>query len=94
MILACSTGFMLIVVLIFIQRELFDSRFIVLAGLILAIVYISIARSLIRAIQRIYSNTGSACIKSSWSGITRRTDSLIQDFSRNRKNPGMKWSSG
>ena len=35
-VLACSTGFMLIVVIIFIQRELFDSRFIVLAGLVLA----------------------------------------------------------
>ena len=31
-ILACSTGLILIVILIFFRRELFDSRFIVLAG--------------------------------------------------------------
>ena len=31
-VLACSTGLMLIVILIFVRRELFDSRFIVLAA--------------------------------------------------------------
>ncbi|MCG2697664.1 hypothetical protein L6307_01025, partial [Candidatus Parcubacteria bacterium] len=51
-ILACSTGLMLIVILIFVRRELFDSRFIVLAGWILSIIYISFSRSLIRLIQR------------------------------------------
>lgn len=50
--LACSTGLMLIVIIIFLRRELFDSRFIVLMGWVLAICYISFARVLIRFFQR------------------------------------------
>src|SRR3989344_640067 len=57
-ILACSTGLMLIVVLIFVFRELFSSRFIVLAGWLIAIIYISLARIIIRSIQRILLSHG------------------------------------
>lgn len=49
---ACSTGVMLIIILIFFQRELFSSRFIILAGWVLSIVFVSIGRLAIRSIQR------------------------------------------
>ncbi len=52
-VFACSAGLMLIIVYIFWQREFFDSRFIILAGWILAIVYISIARMILRFIRRL-----------------------------------------
>ena len=51
-IFACSTGLMVIIAYIFWQREFFDSRFIILAAWILAIVYISIARMILRFIRR------------------------------------------
>lgn len=49
---ACSTGVMLLIIIIFFQRELFSSRFIVLSGWVLAIFTVSFGRSLVRSIQR------------------------------------------
>lgn len=84
-VLACSTGFMLIVILIFIRRELFDSRFIVLAGLVLAIIYISSARSVVRGIQRALYKTGIGVHKVVMVGNSKTTDNLIQAFSGSKK---------
>ncbi|OGF27571.1 hypothetical protein A2303_02790 [Candidatus Falkowbacteria bacterium RIFOXYB2_FULL_47_14] len=83
-VLACSTGFMLVVVLIFIRRELFDSRFIVLAGLILAIIYISFARSLVRLLQRALFRSGIGVHKVVLVGNSKTTENLIHEFSVNR----------
>ena len=80
-VLACSTGLMLIVILIFIRRELFDSRFIVLAGWILAIIYISFARSLIRFIQRALFKYDIGVHKIILVGNSKTTDNLIYEFS-------------
>ncbi len=88
-ILACSTGLMLIVILIFLRRELFDSRFIVLAGWVLAIVYISIARALVRGMQRYLFNFGIGIHKVILVGNSKTTDNLIAEFSRN-KNSGVR----
>jgi len=81
-ILACSTGFMLIVVMIFISRELFDSRFIILAGWIIAIIYISFARGIIRLIQCLLFKTGIGVRQVVLVGNSKTTDRLIQEFSR------------
>jgi len=86
-ILACSTGLMLVVVLIFIFRELFSSRFIVLAGWFLAIVYISAARIIIRSIQKILLSHGVGVHKIALVGNSKTTDILIHEFS-SRKNLG------
>jgi len=86
-ILACSTGLMLIVVLIFIFRELFSSRFIVLAGWLIAIVYISAARIIIRSIQRILLSHGVGAHKMVLVGDSQTADILIHEFS-SRKNLG------
>lgn len=83
-ILACSTGFMLIVVTIFIRRELFSSRFIVLVGLVLAIFYISLARIIVRIIQRTLFAYGIGTHKVVLVGNTKTTDSLIHEFSSSK----------
>ncbi|OIO07970.1 hypothetical protein CO115_00875 [Candidatus Falkowbacteria bacterium CG_4_9_14_3_um_filter_36_9] len=79
-ILACSTGFMLIVILIFARRELFESRFIVLVAWILAIIYISFARIFIRLIQRSLFKYGYGVHKVVIVGASKTTDNLIHYF--------------
>lgn len=49
--LACSAGVMLVIIIIFLRRELFSSRFIVLAAWILSIIFVLLGRLIIRAIQ-------------------------------------------
>ncbi|MBU2236247.1 sugar transferase [Patescibacteria group bacterium] len=51
-VLACSTAVLVIIIVIFFQRELFSSRFIVLSGWILSIVFIGIERFFVRSFQR------------------------------------------
>jgi len=83
-ILACSTGLMLIVILIFLRRELFDSRFIVLAGWVLAIFYISISRSLIRLLQRHLYKHNIGVHKIILVGNSKTAENLMQEFSKNK----------
>ncbi len=80
-ILACSTGLMLIVVLIFLKRELFESRFIVLFGWVLAIIYISLSRSLVRLLQRHLFKYNIGVHKVILVGNSKTTDNLIYEFS-------------
>lgn len=84
---ACSMGLVLIVIYIFLKRELFDSRFIVLAGWILAIIYLGAYRSLIRVFQRYLYRYGIGVHKVILVGNTKTTDNLIQEFS-GQKNSG------
>jgi exopolysaccharide biosynthesis polyprenyl glycosylphosphotransferase len=51
-ILACSTAVLVIIIVIFFQRELFSSRFIVLSGWILSVIFIGIERFFVRSFQR------------------------------------------
>ncbi|MFW5888624.1 MAG: sugar transferase [Patescibacteria group bacterium] len=88
-VLACSTGLVLIVIIIFIQRDLFDSRFIILAGWILSIIYVTIARSLIRWLQRYLYGRGVGVKKIILVGDNKTGRLLIQKFSRD-KNYGYK----
>ena len=83
-ILACSTGLMLIVIMIFVFRELFSSRFIVLAGWLLAIVYISFARIIVRLIQITLLNYGIGVHKIVLVGDSNTADALIYEFSSHR----------
>jgi len=84
-VLACSTGFMLVVILIFISRELFESRFIILASWIFAILYISIARVLVRFLQRAMFKYDIGVHKVVMVGNSKTTDNLIQEFSTDKK---------
>jgi len=84
-VLACSTGFMLIVFLIFFRRELFDSRFIVLAGWALSIFYVSFGRALVRGTQRALFSKGIGVKRVVLIGSSQTTDVLIKEFARNKK---------
>ncbi len=49
--LGCSTSIMALIVLFFFQREFFSSRFIMLSGWVLAVVYVAAGRLIVRTIQ-------------------------------------------
>jgi exopolysaccharide biosynthesis polyprenyl glycosylphosphotransferase len=51
-VIAACAGLIGIIIYIFVQRQLFDSRFLILAAWILAIVFVSWGRLLMRAIQK------------------------------------------
>jgi len=51
-ILGCSTAIMFLMFIFFFSRNLFDSRFIILAGWIFSIIFIIIGRGIVRFIQR------------------------------------------
>ena len=82
---ACSTGLALIAILIFFQRDLFDSRFIVLAGWVFAVVYLSFAHIIIRFIQRRLYIFGLGIHKVILVGNSKTTDNLMEEFSSNKK---------
>ncbi|MDD5071605.1 MAG: sugar transferase [Patescibacteria group bacterium] len=84
-VLACSTGLVAIVILIFFRRELFDSRFIVLAGWILSIFYVSFSRALIRGLQKILFSFGVGVHKVVLVGNSQTTEVLVREFFRNKK---------
>lgn len=86
-ILACSTGLVLIVILIFFRRELFDSRFIVLAAWVLSIIYVSLSRSLVRFIQRALFKYGIGVHKIILVGASQTADNLMHYYS-SAKNSG------
>ncbi len=79
--LACSTGFVLVVILIFMRRELFDSRFIVLAGYLLSIIYLIIARGLVRGLQKYLLTKGVGVHRVVMVGNSKTTDILVHAFS-------------
>jgi len=51
-VLGCSTGLVVIVLIIFFRHELFGSRFLVLAGYLVSIVFVFLGRVIVRRIQR------------------------------------------
>ncbi len=83
-ILACSTGLMLVVVLIFMSRELFDSRFIVLTAWGLAILYVIVARTLVRVIQRRLFSRGIGVRRIILVGNSKTGNNLINKFSKDK----------
>jgi len=82
---ASSTGLMMVVILIFVRRELFDSRFIVLAAWIISIVYIILARGVIRFIQRTLYKYEIGIRNIIIVGASKTADNLIKEFSKNKK---------
>ncbi len=83
--LACLAGLALIAIIIFFQRELFDSRFIVLMGAVFAFIYLSLAHVFIRWLQRRLFVYGIGVHKVILVGNSKTTDNLIAEFSSNKK---------
>ncbi|MBL7057941.1 sugar transferase [Patescibacteria group bacterium] len=84
-ILSCSTGFMMITVVIFMGRELFDSRFIALVAFSLSIIYISVARTLIRYLQKVLFRYEIGVHQVVLLGAGQTAENLIQNFSKNKR---------
>lgn len=84
-LIACASGFALVAVIIFFQRDLFDSRFIVLAGFVFAIIYVAVAHSFIRWLQRRLFIYGIGVRKVVLVGNSKTTDNLMVEFSSNKK---------
>ncbi len=82
-ILGCSTGFAVIAIMIFFKRELFDSRFIVLVGWIISIIYLIITHSFLRWLQRNLHAQGIGVHKVILVGNSKTADNLIAEFSSN-----------
>lgn len=78
--LACSTGLVFIVLLIFFQRELFSSRFIILVAWILAIVFVSVGRVATRFIQRALFRYGVGIHRVVIFGEEKSADILVNGF--------------
>ncbi|HSR89316.1 MAG TPA: sugar transferase [Candidatus Udaeobacter sp.] len=57
-IFACSTGFAAITIYVFFTLQKFDSRFLVLASWILAIIYVSIGRILMNGLKKLLYRAG------------------------------------
>ncbi len=82
---ACSTGLALVAILIFFQRELFDSRFIVLIGWAFAVIYVSLGHAFIRWFQRFLFRYGVGVHKVILVGNSKTTENLLAEFSKNTK---------
>jgi len=84
-IIACALGLALVAIIIFFRRDLFDSRFIVLAGFAFAIIYVSLAHVFIRWLQRRLFVFGVGVRKVILVGNSKTTDNLLAEFSSNKK---------
>lgn len=84
LILAASMGLALIAITIFFRRELFDSRFIVLVGFVLAIIYLIISHSFVNWLKKKLYVYGIGVHKVILVGNSKTADNLIAEFSTNK----------
>lgn len=78
--LACSAGIMLVMVLIFARRELFSSRFIVLAVWIFSVIYVSIGHLAISWLQTFFRRRGYGARKVLLIGADRIAEIIAQEI--------------
>ena len=81
----CSIGLVLVVIYIFFRRELFNSRFILLAAWILAMVYMIISRLVVRYLQKSLFRYGVGVKKVVLVGGGKTADSLAHEFFSQKK---------
>ena len=80
-IIACSLGLVSVVVYIFFFRDLFSSRFIVLAGWLLAMLYIGTSRLLISGLRNLLYRHGIGVRQVVIVGNSKTSEVLIKQFS-------------
>ncbi|MGE5426044.1 MAG: sugar transferase [Bacillota bacterium] len=88
-VLACATGFAMIAIFTFFRRELFDSRFIVLAAWLLATLYVSFGRLLMHWVRRRLFYFGVGTRKIVLVGNSKTTDKLMAEYA---SRPGLGYS--
>lgn len=87
--LACSTNMAAVMAVMFFTRYLFESRFIILAGWILSIIFIAFERLIIRIIQRQLYKIGIGVHRVIIIGDGQIAESIIKEF-KNRPTLGYK----
>lgn len=78
-------GVTAVIVAIFLQRELFSSRFIIVAFWVISIVYLTLGRTFIIFLQRQFYKRGFGIRKTIIIGNDKNTYNLIQSFKDNPK---------
>lgn len=81
-VLGCSLGLVAIVISIFFYRELFSSRFIVLVGWILSIIYVGFGHAFIIWLRRLMYRYGVGVHSVVIVGDSQTSDRLVREFSR------------
>lgn len=82
---ACSVGLLAIIVMIFLKRELFSSRFIILAAWGISILYVTIGRLIILHIQRQFVKWGIGSNKIIIIGDDKNTHGIIRAIQQDPK---------
>jgi exopolysaccharide biosynthesis polyprenyl glycosylphosphotransferase len=83
-VFGCSTGLVAVIIFMFFRRELFSSRFIILAAWFFSIIYVLTARIFIRKLQRHLYRLGIGVNRVAIIGDTETSEKLIGAFSANR----------
>ncbi len=83
--LACSTGMLAVIVAAFFSRELFNSRFILLAAWILSIIFVTLARLIVRGIQRLLYSHGVGIHKVVLIGNDDSAKDIAKEIYKNKK---------
>lgn len=81
-VLACTTSLAAVLIIAFFSRALFESRFIILAILILTIAFVFIERMLVRALQRGLRAYGVGSMQLAVIGKTKSGNALVEWFNR------------
>lgn len=83
-LLATSTGFAVLLAIAFFSRTLFESRFIMLAAWALAMLFVAIARIVVRGLQRSLRNVGVGLMHVAIIGKTKSGNALKEFFGKER----------
>jgi len=84
-LLASSTAMALVFAVTFFSRTLFDSRFLALASWLLAIVFVAIARLMVRGLQRSLLRFNIGTHRVAVIGKNPTADALVQEFNQNHR---------
>lgn len=82
-IFACSAGIVFVIALIFFNREFFASRFVILAAWILAIVFVSFGRILLKFIYYLFKKRGAGILQVVVIGSGKAYDAIRSEFFKN-----------
>lgn len=84
-LIACTAGVVVIIVAIFLQREFFSSRFIIIAAWAFSVVYVTIGRILVLTVQRQFLKRGFGRHRVIIIGSDAHTEPFIQSILRDPK---------
>ncbi len=83
-VLACSSSMALVFAISFFSRVLFESRFIAIAGWVLAILFVALERLTVRALQRSLLRLGIGTHRVVIIGKTSAAEALLEEFHRKK----------